>query len=204
MRKAAASAFEAAHPGYQRVLLVRHGEAEHNVNWALHRDTPDTRLTARGLQQADALSHVSAFAECTLLVVSPLSRAVETASAIFGERPACRTCLCALHSERRSNGSDVCNQGSPPANLAARFPFVRAWEGFDELPDRWWPEAASDANNSWRATRLPTFLAWLAAQPQAKVVVVGHGAYFSDPRMAGRMLSNCEIAVMRGAAGGAR
>ena len=44
---------------------------------------------------------------------------------------------------------------------------------------------------------MPAFLAWLASQPESKVVVVGHGSFFSDRRLAGRFLANCEIAVMQ-------
>ena len=61
----------------------------------------------------------------------------------------------------------------------------------------WWPTAESDAGDRWSNDRVPAFLAWLASQPESKVVVVGHGSFFSDRRLAGRFLANCEIAVMQ-------
>ena len=193
--RAALAAFAEAGPGHQRVLLVRHGEAAHNAHWKEHKSTPDTTLTEKGREQAAALASHPALVQCSLLVVSPLSRAIETAAAIFGERPACRACLCPLHSERCDGGA-ACNTGSSKWTLAERFPYVRAWEGFDELDDNWSPTAESDAHERWRTERVPAFLGWLAQREEHKVVVIGHGAFFHDPRLAGRMLANCEVAVL--------
>eukprot|EP00966_Prymnesium_polylepis_P008779 202348-Prymnesium_polylepis.1 len=195
-RKALA-AFANAGGEQQRVLLVRHGEALHNVRWREFCGTPDTPLTECGRGQARRLAAHPALLQCELLVVSPLSRAVETAATIFGERPPCRTCLCALHSERLDDRA-ACNWGSPRSALSTRFPFVREWDGYEELPEEWWPSAEQDAHDRWRTERVPAFLAWLGEQPEARVVVVGHGAFLSDARLAGRMLANCEVAVMRG------
>ena len=177
------------------VLLVRHGEALHNQDWRTHRDTRDPELTERGAAQAQGLADNPALLQRTLIVCSPMSRAIQTAAAIFGERPACRTCLCALHTERCSGGAP-CNFGSPKAELVRRFPFVASWEGFDDLADgQWWPDPSDEAHDRWKTRRVPAFLAWLQRQPESRIVVVGHGAFFHDPRLAGRMLSNCEVAV---------
>lgn len=179
----------------KKVLLVRHGEALHNVAWKQNRDLLDTRLTERGRAQATSLAGHPALMQCTLLVVSPLSRAIETARNMFGERPAwCRVCLCALLSER-CDGDAACNRGSAPSALASLFPFVCSWEGFDSLPEKWWPTTEDDGHDRWSTQRVPAFLSWLEVQPETKVVCVGHGGFFSDERLAGRMLANTEVAV---------
>lgn len=143
----AVAAFAAAEQsGRQSVLLVRHGEAEHNANWRKHSRTADTMLTARGRAQAEQLASHAALADCTLLVVSPLSRAIETAALALGEAATAlrRVCVCALHSERNEQGA-ACNRGSPKSSLAERFPFVAAWQGFDALAEEWWPEVEADS-----------------------------------------------------------
>ena len=114
---------------------MRHGEALHNTQWRKHSTTLDTPLTERGGEQAHRLAGHPALVQCTLLVVSPLTRAIETAVAIYGRAPECRACICALHSERVDNERAACNHGSPRTTLATRFPFLHAWEGFDELPE---------------------------------------------------------------------
>ena len=107
-------------------------------------------------------------------------------AAVFGERPNCRTVLSALHSER---WSAPCDQGRPKSELAAQFPFVASWEGFDGLPEEWTPTQGSDAD--WERKRVPAFLAWLKEQPEARIVVVGHGAFYAA--LLGKHLRNCEI-----------
>eukprot|EP00811_Abedinium_folium_P032662 NODE_5690_length_1743_cov_7.766708.p1 GENE.NODE_5690_length_1743_cov_7.766708~~NODE_5690_length_1743_cov_7.766708.p1 ORF type:complete len:456 (+),score=100.48 NODE_5690_length_1743_cov_7.766708:118-1485(+) len=168
----------------QRVVLVRHGEGRHNATGRCSMVDPE--LTERGVAQARALKGNAALDGCDLLVVSPLRRAVQTAVAIFGEQPPCRVVLTALHSERWSGR---CDEGTPKAQLLAEFPFLARWAGFDELSDgTWWATSASDGN--WRRERVPAFGRWLRALPERRVVVVGHGAFFSP--LASRYLDNCE------------
>ena len=117
----------------KRIVLVSHGQGINNVP-TIPNDAPDSLLTELGQQQALALRGHAALAGCGLLVVSPLSRAVQTASLALGQRPACRTVLTALHSERIST---LCDYGRPKSQLAALFPFVADWSGFAELPEDW-------------------------------------------------------------------
>ena len=179
----------------RRVVLVRHGEGTHNTRtqrWGGGNpyNTLDPSLTEAGLAQATEVAQDPRLANPELVVVSPLSRAVQTAAAIFGEQPKCRTVLTALHSER---WSALCDQGRPKSQLAELHPFVRSWEGFDLLPEDWTPTQSSDTE--WKRTRVPAFLAWLKAQPEANIVVVGHGAYFAA-LLGGKHLSNCEIGAI--------
>merc|ERR1712224_489287 len=85
-------------PIVQRVVLVRHGEGEHNAtrNYKLI----DPHLTEKGIIQARSLSGHPLFNGVELIVVSPLTRAVQTALEAFGPRPPHgRYYLSALHSE---------------------------------------------------------------------------------------------------------
>ena len=173
------------------VLLVRHGEGTHNAatnRWGGENptNTIDPLLTEKGLSQASALAQDPKLAAPNLIVVSPMSRAIQTAVAAFGQSPGCRIVLTPLHSER---WSAPCDQGRPKSELVAQFPFVREWEEFDALPEIWTPTEASDVD--WKKTRVPAFLAWLKMQPEAKIVVVGHGAFFAH--LLGKHLRNCEI-----------
>eukprot|EP00930_Biecheleria_cincta_P070343 TRINITY_DN57985_c0_g1_i1.p1 TRINITY_DN57985_c0_g1~~TRINITY_DN57985_c0_g1_i1.p1 ORF type:complete len:249 (+),score=51.00 TRINITY_DN57985_c0_g1_i1:29-748(+) len=172
----------------RQVLLVRHGEGLHNTCKSYSGVDPE--LTERGLGQAQRLRSRVALQDCELLVVSPLSRAVQTAKEVFGERPNCSTVLTSLHSERW--GSRGCDEGRPKSQLVASYPFVASWEGFDELAEHWTPTRSNDSR--WREERVPAFRAWLAAQPEQRIVVIGHGAFFSA--LLGRHLGNCEIAAL--------
>jgi broad specificity phosphatase PhoE len=212
-----------AMPSGRHVLLVRHGEGTHNVkwrpggaSWRARCKEIDPRLTPRGTEQALALVGHPLLSSVDLLVVSPLSRAVQTASLAFGKQlgmvegcaasnstessehavgttraapGACRVVLTALHSER---WSAPCDEGRSKSELVTDYPFLKAWGGFEDLPDVWWPTKASDAE--WTERRLPAFLRWLDEQPEARIAVVGHGAFFAA--MLGRHLKNCEVALL--------
>uniref|UniRef100_A0A7S0FI16 Uncharacterized protein n=1 Tax=Pyrodinium bahamense TaxID=73915 RepID=A0A7S0FI16_9DINO len=170
----------------QRVVLVHHGEDERQSS-----GFPDPQLTTLGLEQARALRGNPLLEGCDLLVVSPLRRAVETAVAIFGEKPGCRAMLTALHTERWSG---TCDEGQPKPELLKQFPFLTEWDGWAALPDgAWWPTASSDA--SFREMRVPAFHKWLRAQPERRIVVVGHGGFF-EALSGGRQLQGgeaCEL-----------
>lgn len=168
----------------QRVVLVRHGEGIHNAteNYGI----VDPPLTAKGIEQAKSLRGNPSLEGCELLVVSPLQRAIHTAATVFGEQPVCRTVISALCTER---WSARCDEGRPKAQLVADHPFVAAWEGWVELSeDIWWGTRTSD--REWESERLPAFYDWLRAQPERKIVVVGHGGFFAP--LAGKHLGNCE------------
>ena len=194
----------------RHVLLVRHGEGTHNarpsssasakMGWLQRSQQVDPRLTDKGREQAAALSDHPLLSSVDLLVVSPLSRAIQTAALAFGERPQPSRCrrvvLTPLHSER---WTAPCDEGRPKSELAADFPFVRSWEGYGELPEAWWPNKATDAD--WVTRRVPAFLDWLDAQPGQRIVVVGHGAFFGVRALLGRHLRNCEVALLTAAAG---
>ena len=170
----------------KRIFLVRHGEGTHNATG--DGSTIDPLLTARGQAQAAAIRGHLHLGRCTLVVVSPLSRAVQTAAAIFGEKPSARTVLTPLHSER---WSAKCDEGRPKTALVAQFGFLAEWQGLDALEEHWTPTRQNDGR--WRAERVPAFIEWLQAQPESEIAVVGHGAYFCDKRLAGRHLDNCEV-----------
>ena len=108
----------------KRIFLVRHGEGTHNATG--DGSTADPLLTKRGQAQAAALRGHLHLDRCTLVVVSPLSRAVQTAAAIFGEKPSARTVLTPLHSER---WSAKCDEGRPKTALVAQFAFLKEWDG---------------------------------------------------------------------------
>ena len=154
------------------------------------------------MEQARALASHPLLSSVDLVVVSPLSRAIQTASLAFGEQPVAsvapgqqpgsmrRIVLTSLHSER---WTAPCDEGRPKSELALDFPFLKTWEGFDALPERWWPTQANDAD--WAERRVPAFLRWLDAQTSpSRIAIVGHGAFFAA--ILGRHLKNTEVALL--------
>lgn len=171
----------------KRVHFIRHAQSEHNARVSdaldeeLVRSDPalrDAPLTALGHSQAKALAEdVAALRDIELVVVSPLTRAIQTTLAAFENHPAPRL-IEALHREKQESYCDI---GRSPPLLATEFTTFR----FDHLDDPWWfdgplegypyPRESLDAFEA-RVTR---FADWLSARPEGCIAVVGHGTFLN-------------------------
>ena len=83
----------------------------------------------------------------------------------------------------------MANEGRRQSELAQAFPCIMDWDGFDELSEDWTPN--SDNDKGRKQERVPEFLEWVKAQPERKVVVVGHGAFLKA--LVGKHMNNCEV-----------
>lgn len=178
------------------ILLIRHGESTFNAAAAggLTRDPLlfDAPLTARGRDQASAAAATMRERPVDVVVVSPLTRALQTAQAIFGDHPSRPTLSVEVGHRERLESS--CDKGRSPGELALAFPSL----SFGHLPDTWWHDAGEPNDAGIRVepldvmlARLKDFATALAARPERHIVVVGHATFFHH--LTGRWLSNCEI-----------
>ena len=175
----------------QTVILIRHAQSTFNAHYAATGQDPghiDARLTDLGLSQVAEARERLADTPVDLVVVTPLTRALQTAHGIFGERsiPMHVTCL---HRERLESSCDV---GRSPGLLAADFPHL----AFDHLADPWWhaPEGhegpfAQEPEDVF-LDRVARFRTWVAARPEPRVAVIGHGTFFRA--LTGRPFGNAE------------
>ena len=171
--------------GTKRVLLARHGEGHHNVagqrdvkNYRLW-EYQDARLTERGRRQAAALGgHLERsglVSEVDLVVVTPLSRSIETATTAMGTRGPSVPFVC-HEGPREILGPNPCDKRRSLSELRADFPhvdfaLVRGGEEdalFDEA--RREPEEAI-ARRAW------DFLDWLSRRPERTFLVVTHQVF---------------------------
>jgi len=176
------------------VLCIRHGESTFNAAW---RQTPvdpmhfDAPLSETGQEQVRRARPSLAAVPVELVIVSPLTRALQTALGLFADHPNAPPLLVAdLARERVENSCDV---GRSPAELAAEFP------GLDvaHLDDVWWH--AHDAPDERGIcvepiarveARVAEFRSLLLARPERVIAVVGHGTFFYH--LTGTFLANCE------------
>lgn len=117
------------------MILVRHGQSEFNVVYSVTRvdpGIPDPKLTDEGRRQARAVADSLAPHGLRRLLVSPYTRALETAEIIAATldlelrvEPLVRE-HCRFH----------CDIGSMRSDLARRWPEI----DFAHLEERWWPE----------------------------------------------------------------
>ena len=128
-----------------------------------------------------------------LVVTSPLTRALQTASGLF-EGQAVPIQVSSVHRERLGNSCDV---GRRPAVLSAEFPTL----AFDHLDEVWWHDGEKDERgvpvepDHLFSQRLEEFSRWIGARPERTIVVIGHGTFFH--RLTGQHFDNCEIVKWR-------
>lgn len=149
----------------------------------------DARLTRKGIRQATKLKEMLAnrpsggrpFTAFELVIVSPLTRALETAQQIFSETPGSYGGLVVppsrvLVSEdcRERYGRYVCDGRRSVSELLEEFPTFDFSEMPSEYDDLYTDERESAIQVQERAIRL---LEWLSARPERCVAVVTHSEF---------------------------
>lgn len=189
------------------VHLVRHGQtasalgifARNSFRGKGYFDIP---LTPVGLQQAQALKPRLRSLKPQLVLVSPLTRALQTLRESQGHLQAPKTLVTALHSEHVATSGDV---GRPPKVLAREFPEF----SFEGIPEIWWfscGEAPNDAlkgifgrseNAGYLRRRVGEFRQYLQSRPEQVILVVGHSTFFLELTGSSRRMRHCEILTIR-------
>ncbi|RYP13931.1 hypothetical protein DL767_010523 [Monosporascus sp. MG133] len=178
-----------------RIILVRHGQAEHNVSLDYY--IPDAPLTPLGRKQAATLARMipDLQAEAELIASSPLRRTLQTALLGFGPAlarlggggsGASRALVC-LPQAQECNDLP-CDTGSDRATLEADPEF--AGIDFAGLPDDWTSKRGFWAAEAGAlAARAAWVRRWLRDRPEKTIVLVAHGDVLrqitADARRAG-------------------
>jgi broad specificity phosphatase PhoE len=153
------------------MYLLRHGQSLFNLHFTETRRDPgieDPELTELGHEQAARAARMLAEVPITRIIISPYTRALQTAAPILAVH---KVAVTVMH-EVRERAAFVCDVGSPPAVLAERFP---AHE-FGHLPERWWPEGRETEAET--VARADAFRAEMARRKdQASTLLVSHWAF---------------------------
>ncbi len=118
------------------MILLRHGQSWFNHHFSATRRDPgieDPELTAQGQAQAEEAVRTLAGQVITRIIVSPYIRALQTAEPVLRLLPDVPV---EVAHEVRERAAFVCDIGSAPEVLAARFP----QHEFGHLPLCWWHE----------------------------------------------------------------
>lgn len=167
------------------MFLLRHGQSYFNLHFGETRVDPgieDPELTPLGVEQAAQAAMRLADRPLTRLIVSPYTRALQTAQPILRIHQV----PVKVMSEVREQAAFACDIGSPPALLATRFPH----HDFGHLAPKWWHDGLETAEET--SARANAFRALMAARDDsATTLLVGHWAFIRA--LTGVPLANGEI-----------
>ena len=181
----------------KRLVFIRHAEGWHNkdyneVEGYMERGLGETekywdaRLTPFGQQQSRDIAPKlqEEVPGVQLVVVSPLSRAIETAALAFPEdvqkKPFVSTSLC-----RERIWTHQCDRRRDRGALERDFPFVD-FSQIQEGPDEMWDskeiephvfEVEPHMNSTLCARRATQFLQWLWKRPEDEIAIVSHWVF---------------------------
>ena len=153
------------------MILLRHGQSEFNLVFTQTRRDPgikDPKLTPLGHEQAARAAEALAGAGIRRIVVSPYTRALQTAAPI-ARRLGVPVIVNPIVRERYAFTCDV---GSPRTELVLAWP----QHDFAALDDIWWPPVEEPA--AAVIARAALFRAEMAALPDwADTLVVSHWGF---------------------------
>ena len=176
----------------KKLVFIRHAEGWHNKDY---NDIPDymarglgeteaywdARLTPLGEQQGRDLAtrlEPEVAPQVRLVVVSPLSRAIQTAALAFPEAssrpPFLATSLC-----RERVWTHQCDRRRTRSELASDFPFVDFGQIADGSDEMWAHKEIdpSPMNSTAVSMRARSLLHWLWARPEKEIAVVAHWVF---------------------------
>ncbi|MGD0490402.1 MAG: histidine phosphatase family protein [Steroidobacteraceae bacterium] len=167
------------------MFLLRHGQSYFNLHFNRTRIDPgieDPELTPLGMEQARAAADALSGASLTRIIVSPYTRALQTAQP-FLERHGLPVDI--MH-EVRERAAFVCDVGSAPDRLAARFPH----HDFGHLPRQWWHSGVETSEAT--VARAGAFRALVAAREDSDTtLLISHWAFILA--LSGKSAANGEI-----------
>ena len=161
------------------LYLIRHGKALHNelfekmgVNAFRIKDTIDSSLTKQGHEQSIHLGQTWEIKdEIELVLVSPLTRALETAVNIFGNNT---PIVCQEFLREYPIGEDTCNKRSDTNLLIKNFPTID-FSHIHLQTDTLWNHKRESIKELDK--RIQTMISYIKNRPENKIAIVGHGSY---------------------------
>ena len=167
----------------QSLYLIRHGYALHNelfpklgVRAFRIPATIDAPLTHEGHRQSIELGYSwKGKGDIELVLVSPLTRTLETCMNIFGDTDIPIESYEFLR--EYPIGEDTCNQRSSLKEIKNKFPKIEFH--LDVNKDTLWKSEERETIDELE-TRLNRMVEFIKLRPETNIAIVGHGSFFGQ------------------------
>ena len=169
----------------KNVFFIRHGYALHNkLFWEIgakaYSDYTDTPLLHKGYIQADNCRKrfKKELENVELVLVSPLTRTLQTAVSIFGESAFFRSKIRALDClmEYPQGGPELCNKRKTREILERNYPTVE----FTYIPDGKVNWNQNKETIEQLEDRIEKMIQFIKDRPETNIAVVSHSSFLSQ------------------------
>jgi broad specificity phosphatase PhoE len=173
------------------IYLIRHAQSEFNAVFDASKPDPmifDAPLSKLGEQQAAETQSRIHHYDITDVIVSPLTRTLQTAALIFGNTRPFK-----INATVREQVSNSCDVGRSPQELAKDYPHL----DFDHLDDCWWHNGEKDHRgisvepHAVLMARADAFAMFLKENAVKSTAIVSHGNFIHA--LTGIQPENCQI-----------
>ena len=168
----------------KKLFCIRHGTSEHNVRYyeigeLAFNEKEDTTLLASGIEEARNLgSNWTEIDNIELVLVSPLSRTLETATQIFTTQifdkkipMIALDCLIEW-----TQHSELCNKRKAKKDIVDKYPHVN----FDRIANElYWNSKENESYESLKE-RVEFAKSWIRMRKENKIAIVSHSSYLAE------------------------
>ena len=179
------------------LFLIRHGQSIANRDYRETIEYQDAGLTEQGIAQARALQKELEELQLELVVVSPLTRALQT----------CQNALPPSYSGPilvLPDIAEVCSSyyscGRKRSVVQPQFPNTFDWSNVPADGTWWWQYDKGERDESRENinARMKKFRQFIAERPETRIAVFSHGDFLWD-FLEGRRpyLANCQVTTYR-------
>jgi broad specificity phosphatase PhoE len=179
------------------LFLIRHGQSIANRDYDESIAYRDAGLTEQGIAQARALQKELEASEIDLVVVSPLTRALQT----------CQNALPASYSGPilvLPEIAEICSShyscGQKRNVIQPKFPSSFDWSNVPSDGIWWWQydHKHSGESNEYQTNRIQKFRRFIKERPEKRIAVFSHGDYLYEFLEGKRpYLANCQLTTYK-------
>ena len=172
----------------KRIFLIRHGYSLHNqlypkmgMSAFYDNEVIDSPLLNKGRDEAQELRNKESIyqymtSKVELVLVSPLVRALETASIIFKDSNI--PIVCHEFLREYPNGKQICNQRSEIVSRIKEYPHIN-FENIVSNKDIYWNEDRHETLDELNK-RIEITKKYLFNRPEQTIAIVGHGSFIGQ------------------------
>ena len=168
----------------QNLYCIRHGTSLHNVMFhqigrRAYNEYRDTPLLEEGIHEAlDLNKNWDKIDTMELVIVSPLSRTIETALNVFKNKS---TPMISIDSiMEHPQAEEICNMRLPKEELIKKYPNIDFSLLSDDHKLYWVPEFDRDIEVERLNSRIADFKSFVKMRPEKNIAIVSHSSFLGQ------------------------